>query len=161
MIDAHAAEKYQAIPELMRRARGAYKRSADVRLVAAGLEDLPTSGGYLLAYLATGEESIADMIRGLGFTQQAFSQLVDTMVLRGFITRDVDPDDCRRMTLRMTDRGEAANRASFEGCLEVDKELERRLTAEELAGFRKGLSVLAEIKASLKDQAVRRGLDRV
>ncbi len=160
MTDSLPAEKYQAIPELMRLARGAYKRSADVRLVAAGLDDLPTTGGYLLAYLTTGEESIADMIQGLGFTKQAFSQLVDTMVLRGFITRDVDPDDRRRMTLCMTERGEAANRASYEGCLEVDKELERRLTAEELAGLRKGLSVLAEIKASLKGHAVRRGLTR-
>jgi DNA-binding MarR family transcriptional regulator len=161
VTDAHPAEKYQAIPELMRLARGAYKRSADVSLAAAGLEDLPTGGGYLLAYLATDEESIADMIRGLGFTQQAFSQLVDTMVLRGFITRDAEPDDRQRTTLRMTARGEAANEASFEACLKVDKELERRLTAEELAGLRKGLSVLAEIKESLRDQAIRRGLDRV
>jgi DNA-binding MarR family transcriptional regulator len=160
VAEAHPAEKYQAIPELMRLARGAYKRSADVRLVAAGLEDLPTSGGYLLAYLVAGEESIADMIQGLGFTKQAFSQLVDTMVLRGFLTRDVDPDDRRRMTLRMTERGEAAANATYEGCLEVDRELERRLTAEELAGLRKGLSVLSEIKASLKDGAIRRGLAR-
>lgn len=161
MTDTHPPEKYQAIPELMRLARGAYKRSADVRLAAAGLEDLPTSGGYLLAYLAAGEESVAGMIQGLGFTKQAFSQLADTMVVRGFLTRDVDPGDRRRMTLRMTERGEAAARASYEGCLEVDKELERRLTPEELAGLRKGLSVLAGIKASLKDQAIRRGLARV
>jgi DNA-binding MarR family transcriptional regulator len=161
VTDAQLARKYQAIPELMRLARGAYKRSADVRLVAAGLEGLPTSGGYLLAYLATGEESIADMIQGLGFTKQAFSQLVDTMVLRGFITRDIDPGDRRRMTLRMTERGNAAAKASYEGCLEVDQELERRLTAKELAALRKGLSVLAEIKASLKDKAIRRGLPRV
>jgi DNA-binding MarR family transcriptional regulator len=161
MPDAHPTEKYQAIPELMRLARGAYKRSADVRLAAAGLEDLPTSGGYLLAYLASGEESIADMILGLGFTKQAFSQLVDTMVLRGFLTRNVDPGDRRRITLHMTERGEAAAQASYDGCLEVDQELERRLTAEELAGMRKGLSVLAEIKASLKGQAIRRGLSPV
>jgi DNA-binding MarR family transcriptional regulator len=160
VTDAHPAEKYQAIPELMRLARGAYKRSADVRLAAAGLEDLPTSGGYLLAYLESGEQSIADMIRGLGFTKQAFSQLVDTMVLRGFITRDVDPNDRRRMTLRMTERGKAAAKASYEGCLQVDEELERRLTPEELAGLRKGLSVLAEIKTSLKSHAIRRGLAR-
>lgn len=161
MSGAQPTGRYQAIPELMRLARGAYKRSADVRLAAAGLEDLPTSGGYLLGYLASGEESVADMILGLGFTKQAFSQLVDAMVLRGFITRDVDPDDRRRMILRMTERGEAAARASYDGCVGVDQELERRLTAEELAGLRKGLSVLAEIKASLKGQAIKRGLTRV
>ena len=150
-------ERSAAIPELMRRARGAYKRSADVRLAAAGLEDLPTSGGFLLGYLVEGDDSVAGMIDGLGFTKQAFSQLVDTMVVRGFITRDVDPDD-RRRTLRMTERGEAAAEASYRGCVDVDEELQRRLTPEELAGLRKGLSVLADIKASLKDHAIRRGI---
>ena len=51
-----------------------------------------------------------DMIRGLGVTKQAASQLIDTLVLRGYLTRDVNPEDRRRMTVTLTERGRARGR---------------------------------------------------
>jgi hypothetical protein len=39
-----------------------------------------------------------------------------------------------------------------------DQELERRLTGAELAGLRRGLAVLGEIKQSLAGPVLRRGL---
>ena len=50
------ADTYLTIPELMRVARGSYKRAIDIQLAAGGLEDLPTTSGFLLAYLARDEE---------------------------------------------------------------------------------------------------------
>lgn len=52
MPPSSIADTYLSIPELMRVARGCYKRAADAELVAGGFEDLPTGSGYLLAYLA-------------------------------------------------------------------------------------------------------------
>ena len=153
------ADTYFSIPELMRVARGTYKRAADIQLAAGGLEDLPTSSGYLLAYLANGEESVTEMIEGLGIKQREFRQLVDTLVLRGYITRSLDPRS-REESLALTERGHAANEATFEGCNYVDKELERRLSEAELAGMRRGLAVLGEIKQSLTGPVIRRGLPR-
>ncbi len=153
------ADTYGSIPELMRVARGSYKRAIDERLAAGGFEDLPNPGGYLLAYLANEEESIPEMIEGLGIRKREFSQLVDVLVLRGYVTRTIDSQD-GTVSLALTERGRAANEASFEGAGYVDRELERQLTEVELAGLRRGLAVLAEIKRSLPGPAIRRGLPR-
>jgi DNA-binding MarR family transcriptional regulator len=157
MPTSSIADTYFAIPELMRIARGSYKRAADIRLAAAGFEDLPTASGYLLAYLAGDEESIPEKIEGLGIKQRHFRQLVDTLVLRGYLTQEVDPAD-GKLSLALTERGRAANEASFEGCSYVDRELERRLSEAEMAGLRRGLAVLGEIKQSLNGPVIRRGL---
>jgi DNA-binding MarR family transcriptional regulator len=159
MATPSISEIYFSIPELMRVARGTYKRSVDVELAAGGLEDLPTASGYLLGYLAGGDESIPEKVEGLGMKKREFSQLVDTLVLRGFITREIDAD-AGTVSLALTERGHAANEASFEGCRHVDEELERRLSEAEMAGLRRGLAVLGEIKRSLPGPVIPRGLRR-
>ncbi len=151
------ADTYFSIPELMRLARGSYKRAVDIRLAAGGFEDLPTTSGYLLAYLASDVESVSDRIEGLGIRKREFHQLVDTLVLRGYITRNLDPA-AHEESLALTERGRAANEASFEGCSYIDQELERRLSETEMAGLRRGLAVLGEIKQSLPGPVIRRGL---
>jgi DNA-binding MarR family transcriptional regulator len=88
----------------MRVAHGSYKRAVDIQLAAGGLEDLPTTSGYLLAYLANDEESIPERIEGLGIKQREFRQLVDALVLRGYITREIDPAD-GRVSLALTRAG--------------------------------------------------------
>src|ERR1700735_5134762 len=104
MTTPSIADTYFSIPELMRVARGSYKRSVDIQLAAGGLEDLPTASGYLLASLVDDEGSIADRIEGLGIRKREYSQLVDTLVLRGYITREIDPAD-GRVSLALTERG--------------------------------------------------------
>jgi DNA-binding MarR family transcriptional regulator len=153
------ADTYRSIPELMRVARGSYKRAADAQLAASGFEDLPTASGYPLGYLANDEQSIAELIDGLGIKKREFSELADTLVLRGYITRAIDPNE-GTVSFGLTERGRAANEANYEGCRFVDEELERRLSEAELAGLRRGLAVLGEIKQSLPGPVIRRGLPR-
>jgi DNA-binding MarR family transcriptional regulator len=113
-----------------------------------------------LAYIANGEESIPERIEGLGFKKREFNQLVDTLVLRGYITRAIDPKDST-VSFALTDRGRAANQASEEGARFVDEELERTLSETEMGGLRRGLAVLGEIKQSLPGPVIRRGLPRL
>ncbi|MFY9783866.1 MAG: hypothetical protein WAK12_10095 [Acidimicrobiales bacterium] len=152
-------DSYLSIPELMRMARGTYKRAADIQLAAGGFEDLPTASGYLLAYLSNGDESIPEKIEELGFKQREFHELVDVLVLRGYITRTLNTTS-QTESFALTERGRAANEASYEGCCYVDDELARRLTQGEIAGLRRGLAVLGEIKRSLPGPVLRRGLSR-
>lgn len=151
------ADTYISIPELMRVARGSYKRAVDQQLATDGFEDLPTASGYLLAYIVNGEDSIPEMIEGLGFRKREFSRLVDTLVLRGYLTRSPAQEN-RVDSLTLTDRGHAAFQATQQAANRVDEELERQLTDDELAGLRRGLAVLGEIKRSLPGPAIRRGL---
>lgn len=133
------------IPALLRAARGSYSRAIAARLAAGGIDDLPRNGAFVLGGMANRGGSAADMIQGLGVTKQAASQLIDTLVLRGYLTREVHPEDRRRMTIGLTERGRAAAAAVRAGVLETDAELAGMITPEELAGLRAGLTALAAI----------------
>jgi DNA-binding MarR family transcriptional regulator len=142
------AETYVSFGELMRLARGSFKRAIDAQYAARGIDDVPAPGGYVLAYLANGEESIPEMIEGLGIKKDEYHQFMDRLVLRGFITREIGAKD-GRVSFALTERGRAAAEAIFEGSRIVNEELERRLTPAEIDGLRHGLLALAEIKQSL------------
>jgi DNA-binding MarR family transcriptional regulator len=142
------ADTYVSIPELMRLARGSYKRAIDAQYEARGIDDVPNPGGYILAYLANGEEAVPEMIEGLGIRKSEYNQLVDSLVLRGYMTRNIGPNGSRT-SFALTERGRAAAEAIFEGGRIVDEELARRLSAAEIAGLRRGLAALGEIKQSL------------
>jgi DNA-binding MarR family transcriptional regulator len=89
--------------------------------------------------------SAADVIDGLGITKQAASQLIDTLVLRGYLRREVNPEDRRRMTIELTERGRAAATLVRSAVESVDAELAKLVTPAELAGLRTGLSALASL----------------
>lgn len=83
----------------------------------------------------------------LGLSKQAAGQLVDTLVLRGFLDRAVDPDDRRRFTISLTARGEAAAAVSREAIEHLDAVLSERIGAEDIAVMRRTLAAILEIGA--------------
>lgn len=134
------------IPALLRAARGAYGHAIQARLTAAGFDDLPRNGPYVLGGMANRGGSAGDLVRQLGVSKQAAGQLIDVLVLRGYLERRPDPDDRRRMTIAVTDRGGAAAAAVRAGVEDVDGALASRLTASQLAGLRAGLEELCAIR---------------
>ena len=140
-----------AIPALLRAARDSYAQAINVSLTAAGFDDLPRNGAFVVGGMGNHGGSAVDMIRGLGVTKQAASQLIETLVLRGYLTRDVNHDDRRRMTIELTDRGRAAAAAVSSGIESIDTELARMISPAQLAGLRAGLFALADIKENMKD----------
>src|SRR6266700_8113409 len=84
---------------------------------------MPSNGPYVLGGMANHGGSAGDLIRELGVTKQAASQLIDTLVIRGYLERQVSTDDRRRMTISLTDRGRAAAKAVRAGVEAVDAEL--------------------------------------
>jgi len=135
-----------AIPALMRAARGSYVAVIVQRLAAAGIDDLPRHGAFVLGGMANHGGSAADMIGGLGISKQRASQLVDTLVLRGYLTREVNAEDRRRTTIRLTERGRAAAAEVRSAIEQIDAELAQMLSPDELAGLRKGLVALSQIR---------------
>jgi DNA-binding MarR family transcriptional regulator len=139
-----------AMPWLMLQARGSYGDASRRALAEAGCDDVPRNGGFILANLdgKPGSEFTpqADAVAPLRMSKQAASQLIDTLVLRGYVERRTDPEDRRRMGLRLTERGRAAAAAIQAGVDAIDAELERRISAEERHGLRAGLAALAEIR---------------
>jgi DNA-binding MarR family transcriptional regulator len=139
-----------AIPALLRAARGSYGQAIKERLAAAGFDDLPRNAGFVLGGMGNHGGSASDMIDGLGVTKQAASQLIDTLVLRGYLTRETDAADRRRMKIELTERGRAAATAVRAGVVAIDAELAQLISPDELAGLRAGLAALGHIKEQMK-----------
>jgi DNA-binding MarR family transcriptional regulator len=142
------------IPALMRAARGTYGHAISTDLVAAGYEDLPRNGPFVLGGMANQGGSAVDMIRGLGVSRQAASQLIDTLVVRGYLAREINNDDRRRLDITLTERGRAAAAVIRAAVKRVHAELLTMISPTELAGLRAGLTALAAIRQWSHDAEV-------
>jgi DNA-binding MarR family transcriptional regulator len=135
----------QPLPALLQTGLGAYRGRVQAHLAAAGYRDLPRGGPYVLGSVANQGGTAGDVIRQLGISKQAASKLIDTLVVRGYLEREVERSDRRRFALAATDRGRAAARVVRGAVDSVDAELAARLSPDELDALRKGLAVLAEL----------------
>lgn len=133
------------IPGLLRGARKAYGNVVRQAFADAGFDDIPRNGAYVLARVHDDNAALPALTRQLGISKQAVSQLIDTMVTRGYLERTPDPADRRRMLLTLTPRGDAAATVSWQAATEADDELERRLTPAGVAALRTGLITLCEM----------------
>jgi DNA-binding MarR family transcriptional regulator len=134
------------IPVLLRRARGSYANTITSFLAAAGFEDLPRNGPFVLGGMTDHGGSAVEMIRGLGVSRQAASQLIDTLVLRGYLTRQTNTEDRRRMDIELTERGRAAAAVVAVAIEQVNRKLAEMLSRSQLEGLRTGLAALGAIK---------------
>jgi DNA-binding MarR family transcriptional regulator len=146
------------IPALLRAARGGYTHAVRARLAAAGFEDLPRNGAYILGGIVHRGGTAGDLVRQLGVSKQAASQLIDTLVVRGYLDREVNPEDRRRVTVLVTERGRAAAAAVGAGVEAIDEELATLISPGELAALRGGLIALCDIGDRL-EEAARAGVD--
>jgi DNA-binding MarR family transcriptional regulator len=101
--------------------------------------------------MANHGDSAVDMIRGLGVSRQAASQLIDVLVRRGYLDRQINPDDRRRMDIELTERGRVAAVVIRAAVEQVPRQLITKISPAELAGLRAGLAALAAIKQETQD----------
>lgn len=144
------------IPALLRAARGSYGVAIREELYAAGFDDMPRNGSYLLGGMVNHGGSPGGLVRELGVSKQAASQLIDTLVLRGYLERHTNTEDRRRVSLEVTDRGRAAAAAIHAAVQSVDAELAEMISARQLAGLRAGLIALCDIR-DRREEAIRAG----
>jgi DNA-binding MarR family transcriptional regulator len=133
------------IAGLLRAARKAYGNAVRDAFADGGFDDIPRNGAYVLARTHDDASPLPNLTRELGISKQAVSQLIDTMVMRGYLERHEDPADRRRMLITLTGRGQAAARVSWLAANEVDAELADRLTPAGVEALRTGLRALAEM----------------
>jgi len=141
------------LPALLRHARSTYGRAMRDALEEAGYEDLPKNGMYVIGGLAMGAGGVplGKLVKELGVSKQAAGQLVDTLVLRGYIDRTADPNDRRKLTVALTDRGRAAASIQKEVVKRIDEELSSRVGKEEILSARRVLAALIGIGRAEKE----------
>jgi DNA-binding MarR family transcriptional regulator len=96
------------LPWMLRRVNQRYRDSMALRLEKAGLGDLPQRGFWALGVLASGSFDAGRLIREMGVSKQAVSKLVETLVSAGYVDRRPNPDDRRKATLLLTEKGRRA-----------------------------------------------------
>lgn len=147
-----------SLPVLLRHARTTYGRAMRRALAEAGYDDVPGNGLYVIGALARERSALGRIIAELDMSKQAAGQLVDTLVLRGYLERSVDTTDRRRLNVALTERGRAAAATQASARDTVDRALAARIGSERLGDMRAGLAALIEVgragAATTDDKAV-------
>jgi len=135
------------IPALLRHARATYGSAMRRALAEAGYDDIPANGLYIIGGLAIDREgiTIGQLVRELRVTKQAAGQLVDTLVLRGYLDRATDAEDRRKLIVTLTPRGRAAAETQAAARERIDTALATCVSPADLAGTRRTLAALIDI----------------
>jgi len=133
-----------AFPALLRAARSTYRSAVRDALSDAGCDDLPRNGAYVIGGIARNGSPLSEIIQELGVSKQAAGQLVDTIVMRGYLHRAPDPEDRRRLTVTLTERGHMAASVVRAAVELVDSEVSTLVGVEYVAHARATLAALIE-----------------
>jgi DNA-binding MarR family transcriptional regulator len=134
-----------AMPALMRNARTAYGTAIRAALVDVGCDDMPRNGSFVVGAIARNGSPLSEIITHLGLSKQRAGQLVDTLVSRGYLDREYDTTDRRRMTVTLTDRGRLAAATGRAAVDRMDADLVARVGTEAVTRTRATLGALVEL----------------
>jgi DNA-binding MarR family transcriptional regulator len=133
------------LPTLLRGARATYSRAIGSAVVEAGYDDIPRHGSFLLGAVSPGGSPLSQIIEWLGISKQAAGQVVDSLVTRGYLERVSDPEDRRRLTLTLTERGEYAATVSRTASRQVQHALNDLVGPEDMETTLRTLRALASL----------------
>jgi DNA-binding MarR family transcriptional regulator len=133
------------LPVLLRPGRGVYGQFIRDALNHEGFSDMPPNGGYVLGLLEPDGRALSEVISALGVSKQRASQLVDTLAVRGYVERTVDPDDRRRMMLVLTERGRTASEVVYHTVVDIDQRLMAVVGEERMVHTRETLAALVNL----------------
>jgi DNA-binding MarR family transcriptional regulator len=143
------------VPALLRHARGTYAAAMRRALDEAGYDDIPENGLYVIGGLArgAGDVTLGRLVRELRVSKQAAGQLVDTLVTRGYLTREGDPVDRRKLVITLTERGLDAAAVQGAARERIDADLHVLIGDGGLRSLRRGLAALVEIGRKDRESA--------
>ena len=144
-----------AMPALLRHARVTYGVAMRRALEEAGYDDIPKNGLYVIGGLALDVPGLplSELIEQLNVSKQAAGQLVDMLVLRGYLERTVDPQDRRKLTVSLTERGRAAAETQSAAREKIDAALIAKIGPENVRSTRQTLAALIELGHPEKKEA--------
>lgn len=107
-----------------------------------GFTDVRPAHGFAFVRISAGDATVGDVAEHLGVTKQAASQLLEQLVRRGYVTRELDPGDGRSRLLRLTERGWACTRAAEAAAAETTDAWELVLGADAMTALRAALEAV-------------------
>lgn len=116
-------------------------------VATAGGEAMRPSFGFVLRAVAAEQPTVTRLAALLGVSKQAASRLADDMVALGYLERGPDPDDRRRIRLRLSAAGGRIRERAQQESGVIEDELRDRF----------GAAAVGELRALLTDFVTRHG----
>ena len=118
-------------------------------LAALREDGLSQGEAHILADLATSSPAtIKDLHRGLAHKRSTLTSILDRLVDRGLITREVGPADRRTFVITLTRKGRRVAGRIHDHLVALERVVGHRVTAADVRGF-------ANVIAAVEDEAHR------
>lgn len=111
-------------------------------LASRGFVDVRPAHGFAFVRISDGDATTADVALHLEITKQAASQLIEHLVQRGYVTRQLDARDARARLLVLTERGRACTAVAENAAAETVDAWRRQLGPREFEAFQAALSAI-------------------
>ncbi|MFS8201605.1 MarR family winged helix-turn-helix transcriptional regulator [Streptomyces sp. CWNU-52B] len=112
---------------------------ATAELAERGYEDVRPVHDFALHSILSGADSASELARRMAVTKQAAAKTIAVLEERGYVTREPDASDRRRMRLRVTEHGLAMLRQGEAIFDELRKQWESQVGAESLSALEETL----------------------
>lgn len=113
-------------------------------LAAAREEGMSQGEAHILAQLAIEQpQTIAQLHRGLAHKRSTLTSILDRLVERGFVTREVGAADRRTFVVALTPRGRTAASRVLRHLADLEAAVGREVTASDVRAF---LKVLGKVE---------------
>ena len=143
-------EPHRSLAALLREARTTHILAIRPQLARWGFKDMPRDGVFAISTIKDFEVTAGDLGRRMGVSKQAVSQLLDTLVVRGYVERSVDTVDKRRTKLRLTRRGARVASVCREAVDRIERQLVERVGARCVEHTRATLTALIALAAEIE-----------
>jgi DNA-binding MarR family transcriptional regulator len=103
---------------------------------------MPNTGSHILFYISTnGACTMGDITRVMSCSKQQASQLVDKLIKSGYVKRETDKDDRRKIWINMTENGEDVIAQIMKSIESIFIEALSALEEKDLDNFSKAIDI--------------------
>lgn len=113
-------------------------------LAARGYEDVRPVHDFAMRAIAAGADNASELGRRLSVTKQAAAKTIAVLQERGYVTREVDPQDGRRKRLQVTALGFEVLREGEAIFDELRRKWEQQIGSAQLRSMEKHLAELVD-----------------
>lgn len=120
-------------------------------------EGLSQGEAHILAQLMTASPStIKELHRGLAHKRSTLTSILDRLVERGFVTREVGTADRRTFVVALTPQGRRVATRVMRHLVELERRVLKRVTSTEILAFKRVVAIVEAEAHALASTADRR-----
>jgi DNA-binding MarR family transcriptional regulator len=142
MLSLIAAEHKVPMVGLLEVATEALFAEFNRDLAAAGFTDIRPTHGCAFRFIGPEGLRLTDLASLADITKQSAGEIVTDLERSGYVERIPDPADKRAKLIRLTKRGEEAQRHGFTLLAEIEERWAERYGADRIAALREALEAL-------------------